>query len=130
MNRYSNVHRPLLTAALFLPLLLAACDRNRVTQVEAPGPVATATPSDATSAPASGMPRSSAVADASITTEVRNRLATDSGLAVAMIEVETLSGRTSLKGKVADGAARDRAGQLAAAVTGVEAVDNRLEVSN
>jgi hyperosmotically inducible protein len=71
-----------------------------------------------------------AAADAAITTQVKAALAADAQLQALQIEVDTEAGRVTLSGPAPDEAARERATQLAQAVNGVVAVDNRLQVGN
>ena len=71
---------------------------------------------------------SSAITDAAITTSVKAKLAVESGLDASQINVETANGRVSLQGSVVNLPAITRAGDIAAAVNGVTAVDNRLLV--
>ena len=68
------------------------------------------------------------VADALITTSVHAELARDPILATLRIDVDTDSGRVALRGTAPDQAAKDRAGELAAAVQGVVSVDNELSI--
>ncbi|MCO5125212.1 MAG: BON domain-containing protein [Rhizobacter sp.] len=68
------------------------------------------------------------VGDAAITTEVNASLAKDAALRVMEIDVDTVQGRVTLSGTAPDAAAMQRATQLAQAVDGVKAVDNRLVV--
>lgn len=68
------------------------------------------------------------VGDAAITTEVNASLAKDAALSVMEIDVDTVQGRVTLSGTAPDAAAMQRATQLAQAVDGVKAVDNRLVV--
>ncbi|MFG6465326.1 BON domain-containing protein [Roseateles sp. BYS87W] len=67
-------------------------------------------------------------ADAGITQQVRQALATDARLAGLGIVVSTDRGVVKLEGQAPDPAARDRAGVLAATTQGVKAVDNRLSL--
>jgi hyperosmotically inducible periplasmic protein len=69
-----------------------------------------------------------AITDTAITAAVKTQLAGDADLKMLDIQVETQSGHTVLQGRVPDESARDRATRIASAVTGVSAVDNRLEV--
>lgn len=69
------------------------------------------------------------VSDAAITASVNAALARDVGLSVLKINVDTQSGRVTLSGTAPDEAARSRATELAAAVTGVVSVDNRLSLA-
>jgi hyperosmotically inducible periplasmic protein len=68
------------------------------------------------------------VDDAGITASVNAELAKDPGLSALAINVDTANGRVVLRGTAPDAAAKERATQLAAAVKGVSAVDNQLEV--
>jgi len=69
-----------------------------------------------------------AVEDTAITAGIKAKLATDSDLKTLDISVETNSGRATLRGKAPNAASQARAAQLAAAVTGVNSVDNQLTV--
>jgi len=69
------------------------------------------------------------VNDATITASVNAELARDPGLSAVRIDVDTANGNVALKGTAPDAAAKDRATQLAAAVKGVNGVDNQLVVS-
>jgi hyperosmotically inducible protein len=69
------------------------------------------------------------LADSAITAKVKASLAADPDLSTLDVSVETQSGRVSLRGTAPDAAARNRATQLTAAVTGVAAVDNQLGTS-
>lgn len=71
-----------------------------------------------------------AVKDAAITTEVNAKLAADKALSAMRINVDTSNGHVKLEGTAPSGEARNRASALAASVSGVVAVDNRLTVSN
>lgn len=66
--------------------------------------------------------------DAAITASVSTALARDPGLSALRIEVDTRNGTVSLYGNAPDRAARDHATELARAIDGVVAVDNRLVV--
>lgn len=69
-----------------------------------------------------------AITDTAITGAVKTQLAADADLKMLDISVETRSGRTVLQGKVPSAEARARATRIAAAVTGVSAVDNQLDI--
>lgn len=71
----------------------------------------------------------SKVEDAAITASVNAELARDPGLSSLAIDVDTNGGQVVLKGRAPDADARERATQLASAVRGVTAVDNRLQIS-
>lgn len=136
MMRFPPTFRPPLAGALLLSLLLVACGRDEsersagerldtaTAKAEAQLESARSAASEAAGATVA------AGADAAITARVKAGLAADSGLESTAIGVETRDGRTVLQGTVKDGAARDRASQVAAAVDGVTAVDNQLVVGN
>lgn len=71
---------------------------------------------------------SSAINDAAITASVKAKLATEAGLDASQISVEAAHGRVSLQGSAANLTAITRAGEIAATVDGVTAVDNRLMI--
>lgn len=73
-------------------------------------------------------PVAEAVTDATITSAVRARLASDSDLAPYRLGVSTLNAVVTLTGRVEREAQRDRAGHLAEEVEGVESVDNLIRV--
>ena len=75
-----------------------------------------------------GAKASNAVQDAAITVEVKAMLAKDPNLSALAINVDTAGGRVALKGTAPTGAAKDRATELARAVSGVTAVENQLAV--
>lgn len=75
-----------------------------------------------------GTKASNAVSDAAITVEVKAMLAKDPNLSALAINVDTAGGRVALKGTAPTGAAKDRATELARAVSGVTAVENELAV--
>jgi osmotically-inducible protein OsmY len=64
--------------------------------------------------------------DQRIVAEVQAALRSDAELAPMGIEVRSEDGLVSLHGRAPDGAARDRAGDLARTVGGVKSVDNML----
>jgi hypothetical protein len=66
--------------------------------------------------------------DVAITAEVKARLAGDSKLSALAINVDTDGGRVVLHGSAPDTAARTHATELARAVDGVVAVENKLDV--
>ncbi|KQY89101.1 hypothetical protein ASD35_16490 [Pelomonas sp. Root1444] len=66
--------------------------------------------------------------DSSITVNVRTALAADSTLAAVPIAVSTDHGVVKLEGQAPDASTRERATVVAAATSGVKAVDNRLTV--
>ncbi|WP_395704308.1 BON domain-containing protein [Aquabacterium sp.] len=67
--------------------------------------------------------------DAAITASVNAELAKDPTLSAMRINVDTSHGEVSLRGTAPDNAAREHATQLAAAVKGVNHVDNQLVVN-
>lgn len=75
-----------------------------------------------------GTKTADAVRDAAITVEVKAMLAKDPGLSALRIDVDTTAGRVALRGTAPTAAARERASQLAKAVTGVTGVNNELSV--
>ena len=77
---------------------------------------------------AAGTKTADAVRDAAITVEVKAMLAKDPGLSALRIDVDTTAGRVALRGTAPTAAARERASQLAKAVTGVTGVNNELSV--
>lgn len=66
--------------------------------------------------------------DAGITTAVKTALAADPALSALKIDVDTHDGVVRLSGPAPDARARERAGVLAAAPSGVRSVDNQLSV--
>ena len=75
-----------------------------------------------------GAKGSNAVRDAAISVEIKAKLAQDPSLSALRIDVDTAGGRVALRGTAPTAEARERATQLAQAVTGVTAVDNELTV--
>lgn len=129
-------HVPACAAAVLLAALaLAACNR------ESPKPTAgekldsaigqterkleDAKQSTADAARSAG----TAIDDTAITASVKAKLAADPDLKMLDISVETRAGRTVLRGTAPNAAARERATQIAAGVTGVSGVDNELKVA-
>jgi hyperosmotically inducible periplasmic protein len=76
-----------------------------------------------------GAKLSAKVDDAMITASVKTELAKDSALSAVKINVDTESGRVSLKGTAPSKESREQATALARNVTGVVSVDNQLTVS-
>ncbi|WPB59096.1 BON domain-containing protein [Xylophilus sp. GOD-11R] len=66
--------------------------------------------------------------DVAITAQISASLAKDSELSALKIDVDTKDGAVILRGPAPTTAARDRAADLARAVTGVRTVDNQLVV--
>lgn len=75
-----------------------------------------------------GTQTADAVRDAAITLEIKTMLAKDPGLSALRIDVDTTAGRVALRGTAPTDAARERASQLANAVSGVISVKNELSV--
>jgi osmotically-inducible protein OsmY len=69
-----------------------------------------------------------AIEDTAITTAVKTKLAADPDLKMLDISVETTAGRAVLHGSAPTAASRERATQIASAVSGVTSVDNQLSV--
>lgn len=69
------------------------------------------------------------VKDAAITTSINAELARNASLSVLKINVDTDSGKVSLRGSAPNTAAREQATQLAQRVDGVVSVDNQLQVT-
>jgi osmotically-inducible protein OsmY len=74
--------------------------------------------------------RSSAViaSDAAITSEINGRFGADSAVSMFNINVRTYKGIVTLTGSVGDYVARNQAGSIAKAITGVEIVNNQIVV--
>jgi hypothetical protein len=66
--------------------------------------------------------------DSAITNEIKGRYGADSGVSMFNIGVRTHSGIVTLTGTVANYVARDQAGRIAKATTGVTAVNNQIVV--
>ncbi|MBZ8140017.1 hypothetical protein CLD22_08920 [Rubrivivax gelatinosus] len=69
------------------------------------------------------------VTDAGIGAAVSAELGRDPDLATAPVEVDCVGGHVALRGVAPDAAARERAGEIAAGVDGVRAVENVLELA-
>lgn len=67
--------------------------------------------------------------DAAITAKVKAALHAEKDVKSRDIEVETFQGKVVIKGVVPDRAQAERAANVAAAVAGVKAVENRLSVN-
>lgn len=116
-----------LTATAVLGLALAACgkpDDDRTVGQKIDGAVAAA---EQRTEVAKAEARDAA--DAGITVAVNAALAGDPKLSALKIDVDTSNGRVELKGTAPDDSSRRRASDLAKAVKGVVAVDNRLVVA-
>ena len=144
MNPRSLALTPLL-ASLIATVALVACNRaeeprtagqvldQTVTQVEKKAKEIGADmraggEKAADAVAAAGTKTADAVRDAAITVEVKAMLAKDPGLSALRIDVDTTAGRVALRGTAPTAAARERASQLAKAVTGVTGVNNELSV--
>jgi hyperosmotically inducible protein len=68
------------------------------------------------------------VADSAITTKVKTLLLTEKGVPSTSISVETYEGTVLLSGFVDSSAVKEKAGKVAAGVSGVKAVQNKLSV--
>ena len=74
--------------------------------------------------------RNSAVlaSDATITTEIKGKYGADSAVSMFNINVRTYKGIVTLTGSVGNYLARNQAGSIAKATTGVEVVNNQIVV--
>lgn len=77
----------------------------------------------------SSVTAANAVRDAAISVEIKALLAKDPDLSALRIDVDTAGGRVALRGTAPTAAARERATQLATAVSGVTSVDNQLAIT-
>jgi osmotically-inducible protein OsmY len=68
------------------------------------------------------------VDDAGVTAKVKAALIAEKGVNGMSINVDTVGGRVTLTGRVPDQSQVERATQVATAIDGVKAVDNRLTV--
>jgi len=68
------------------------------------------------------------LADSTITTKVKSALLLEKGIPSTAISVETYEGHVQLSGFVDGAGVKEKAGKLAAGVSGVKAVENRLSV--
>lgn len=122
-----------LIAAVAAAFTLAACDRRDDRTAGQKVDSAVAAAKDAgrdmkESATAAGQTVATGAADAAITAKVNAALAADDKLSAIRIDVDTKEGKVTLNGTAPDPASRDRATTLAAAVSGVMSVDNKLAV--
>ncbi len=69
-----------------------------------------------------------AAGDASTSAAVSRSLQADPVVGLYAVDVTTMAGRVTLRGTVGSYAARQRAGEIAAGVATVRAVDNRIAV--
>lgn len=103
------------------PVAPTALPDTTAAPVVPPVAAAPVTPPLAQQAPAASDP-----VDTGISVQVRQALAADAVLSSARIAVSTDHGIVKLEGQAPDALARERATVVAAATTGVKAVDNRL----
>jgi hyperosmotically inducible protein len=68
------------------------------------------------------------LADSAVTTKVKSALLLEKGIPSTAISVETYEGRVQLSGFVDNAGIKAKAGTVAAHVSGVKAVDNKLAV--
>lgn len=68
------------------------------------------------------------VADSTITTKVKSALLLEKGIPSTAISVETYEARVQLSGFVDNAGIKEKAGKVAAGVSGVKAVENKLAV--
>lgn len=132
--------KPLITPLLAMAAaigLLAGCNRddNRTTGQKVDSAIATSTQKSDAAVDKAGAKIEQAgdrmavmTDDVSITTKINAELAKDPALSALRINVDTSAGRVTLNGSAPTAAARDRATQLANGVSGVKAVENKLEV--
>jgi outer membrane biosynthesis protein TonB len=77
----------------------------------------------------SGCKQAAPVDDATLTTQVQQKIAAESGLASEPVQVSTVNGAVTLSGDVSNAAARTLAANDAAGVTGVRQVINNITVN-
>jgi pyruvate/2-oxoglutarate dehydrogenase complex dihydrolipoamide acyltransferase (E2) component len=119
------------TASLFtLMFALGACGDS----APPPKPAAPAAPPPEAAAPASKAPEAKAPEaprldpNKQLAQRVKQALEGDGKVHAAAVDVTATDGRVTLWGTAATAAERTRAGQIAAKVDGVSAVDNQLKV--
>ncbi len=78
----------------------------------------------------SGSGSSHSRSDAQITAQIRGHFAADSTVAAYDIGVRSIAGNVTLNGTVDDYMAREQAGRLAKATSGVKTVTNQIVVEN
>lgn len=71
-----------------------------------------------------------AIADAEITTKVKAAIFAEAGLKTLQISVDTIKGQVTLSGSVNSAENSVKAESLAAAVQGVDKVENRLKITS
>jgi len=68
------------------------------------------------------------VDDSAITASIKADLIKDPGMSALYIDVNTVNGEVTLKGEVQNETARERAGRIASAVSGVVKVNNSIAI--
>lgn len=120
MKRESlNRKKSLLAVAVAATLGLAACEKESQEEQLSEGEV--------TTVPEQSASLDSAVDDAAITSDIKNRLATDPRTQNAQIEVSSSQGTVTLTGSAPSPEAKDAAEELARNVAAVQDIDNRIE---
>lgn len=117
---------PLIVSSLLLLAGLQACNRHGdIAQNEEPARVER----DAQTAPENHDKRvDTAQRDADISARINTALGLEDPFKSSPVDVGTLEGHVVLMGKVPDQRSRDRAGEVARGIAGVQGVDNRLVV--
>jgi hyperosmotically inducible protein len=127
MRRF-EMHQSLLVVSMTAALALAACERTNEPRDIGSSP-SRSMPGPTSEAPTPPEQRiESKIEDIAITGKVKAALATADGLNDSSIKVETIDGRVTLSGRLADDAQRTRAIETVRRVEGVRGVDSRLEV--
>ena len=114
-------------AALGLGLLVGCDSDSQVSQREGKNPRVAESPRPTEMPRATDAPRSN-VDDATITTQVKEKLASESSAGLGAVGVETKSGVVQLSGVVANAEMKRRAGDLVRGVDGVRDVVNNIDV--
>lgn len=118
--------------ALLAALVVTGC--NRTDDASTTGSADTGMPPD-TTAQAPALPEDgsttlgAAMDDVTVTAKVKAALLAADGISGTDISVETQDGTVILTGRVPDQAQALRAAEVASTVEGVQAVENRIEVS-
>jgi osmotically-inducible protein OsmY len=134
MYQSPRTHHSFLGGVLLAAIALAGCNRQEPPptagqKLDTAIEKAKDTSQDATkSAGDAARATGTAINDTAITAAVKGQLAADPDLKMLDISVETTAGRAVLQGTAPNSESRDRATKLAAAVSGVSDVDNRLTV--
>jgi len=114
-------------STLTLTLGLAACGDDPKPAAQAPAaPQAATAPAPITEAKAPEAPKPDP--NKELARKVKQALEGEAKIQAAAIDVTANSGRVTLWGTAATAAERNRAGQIAAKVDGVSAVDNQLKI--